>query len=163
MQVEGREETLKKGSSFLFRELFLLFLRNAKSCIKFQYSCYGEAGNPFVAACGEHECTCQYQCQCTEYLLNAQSAERFAFCPERSVDLGQCHKACPDGIYIRCTHPVIKTAAPTRAITAPTAKSAGISCFIRSRQIRKCLRWAFSSDIFRALSVRWLQDWCSTR
>ena len=105
MQVEGREETLKKGSSFLFRELFLLFLRNAKSCIKFQYSCYGEAGNPFVAACGEHECTCQYQCQCTEYLLNAQSAERFAFCPERSVDLGQCHKACPDGIYLRCIHP----------------------------------------------------------
>lgn len=70
---------------FLF--LFLL-LRDAECCVKFEYGGHSEADYPFVSSREEHERSCQYQRQSSEYLLDAQSAERAALAFNGRVDLG---------------------------------------------------------------------------
>ncbi len=58
---------------FLFLFLFCFFLWNAESSVKFEYGGNSKTGNPFVTAGGEHESSCENQCQCSEYLLDAQA------------------------------------------------------------------------------------------
>ena len=61
MQVIYESMRVKCAKLFLVGFFFLFFLRDAESCIKFEYGGNCKTSNPFVTTCCEHECSGENQ------------------------------------------------------------------------------------------------------
>lgn len=61
MQVIYESMRVKCAKLFLVGFFFLFFLRDAESCMKFEYGGNCKTSNPFVTTCCEHECSGENQ------------------------------------------------------------------------------------------------------